>query len=431
MGAKKEIFKQIIADFIASPVAETLPRNLEVPLDVPKMVSLLGPRRSGKTHILFHLIRTLRQEVDSSRLVYINFEDDRLFPLLLEDMDDLVQAYFELYPTHKDKQVWFFLDEIQEVAHWEKFVRRLWDTERCRIYLTGSSSKLLSRELATSLRGRTLPFEVLPLDFPEFLRFNQVEINAETSRGIATALHWFDRWLTQGGFPELVYLPESLHRRTLNEYVDLMLYRDLTERFSVKQPAALKYMLKFFLQNLANPISLNKLFLDMKSQGYTIGKNTVFDYAAHLEEAFLLFRVDIWHRSVRAQAVNPGKYYVVDSALKQSMSIGKDWGRLLENAVFLYLRRQDLHPHYLLNNQEVDFFWEDGIPINVCWDFTAPSTRNREIKGMEAMLEWLDLKTGLLLTRDQTEDLSIGDRRILVRPAWRFFLSPLATQAIF
>lgn len=419
---KKPVFKKIIADFIEKPLAEVMPRALKIPHDVPKIISLLGARRTGKTHILFGIIHALRKRVAANRLVYLNFEDDRLFPLQLEDMEALVQGYFELYPDNRNNQVWFFFDEIQEVPNWEKFIRRLSDTENCRIYLTGSSSKLLSRELATALRGRTLPFEVFPLDFGEFLQFNSIAINPETSNGQATALHWFDRWLTQGGFPELVFLPENLHRQTVNEYLDLMLYRDLTERFSVKQPSLLKYLLKFFLQNLANPISINKVFNDLKSQGYSIGKNTVFDYVSHLEEAFVLFKADIWNRSARIQAVNPSKFYTIDPAFKYAMSISEDKGRVLENAVFLYLRKQGLIPHYFFEKQEVDFYWEHGQPINVCLEFYEPATREREIKGMIAALQSLDLPEGRILTRDKTEEIRIGNKHILVQPAWAYLL---------
>jgi hypothetical protein len=419
---KKTIFRQLIADFMAQPLVEAKARDLEVPFDVPKIISLLGPRRAGKTHVLFYLIQALSKSIPRQRLVYLNFEDDRLFPLKLEEMDFLVQAYYEMFPDNREEKVWFFFDEIQEVPNWEKFIRRLFDTENCRIYLTGSSSKLLSRELATSLRGRTLPYEVFPLSFSEFLRFNEIEVNQETSRGQAIILHHFDRWLHQGGFPELVFLPENLHRQTINEYIDLMLYRDLSERFSLKNTPLLKYLLKFMLNNIALPISITKTYNDLKSQGFAIAKNTVFDYLSHLEEAFILFKTEIWHRSVRAQAVNPSKYYGIDPAFKYAMSIGEDTGRVLENAVFLFLRRQGLAPHYVLGKQEVDFFWENGQPINVCLDLSDFSTRNRELSGMSEALQTLDLSEGLILTRDKTEEIKVGEKTILVRPAWSYFL---------
>src|SRR5574341_778597 len=166
-----------------------------------------------------------------------------------------------------------------------------------------------------------------------------------------------------------------------------MLYRDLTERFSIKNPSLLKYLLKYVVGNMAQPISMAKTFNDLKSQGYALSKNTVYDYVSYLEEAFMIFKVDIWHRSVRAQALNPSKMYLIDPALKYAMSIGEDRDRVLENAVFLHLRRQGLTPHYVLDKQEVDFFWENGQPVHVCLDFDTMATREREIKGMTAALQ--------------------------------------------
>jgi len=421
---KKTIFKKIIDEFIGRPTLGTKPRALNIPVDIPKIISLVGARRTGKTHIMFHIINELRKTVAPDRLVYVNFEDDRIFPPKLEDMDVLVQAYYEMYPLNREVQVWFFMDEIQEVPNWEKFIRRLWDTERCRIYITGSSSRLLTRELAYALRGRTLPYEVFPLDYGEFLQFNDITLPSHYSpKDQAIALHWFDKWLSQGGFPELVFMDEAVHRQTVNEYLDLMLYRDLAMRFSVKQPAMLKYLLKFFMQNLANPLSLTKVHNDLKSQGFPIAKNTVFDYVSHMEEAFILFKADIWHRSVRVQAVNPTKYYCIDPAFKYAMSIGEDRGRVLENAVFLHLRRQGLTPHYFYEKQEVDFYWENGQPVNVCYDFYDAATREREIKGMLAALNFLGLTEGLILTRDKTEEIKLEGKTIHVEPAWTYFLA--------
>ena len=416
------MFKRIFIDFIENPLEKVFSRQMDVPLDIPKIISLLGPRRSGKTYILFSLIKKLREKTPTNRVVYVNFEDDRLFPLQLNELDALLQAYYELFPENKDEQVWFFLDEVQEVDNWEKFVRRLIDQENCRVYLTGSSSKLLSRELATTLRGRTLPYEVFPLSFKEFLQFNQVEVNPRSSKGQAFLLHWLSRYLRQGGFPELVFLPESLHRPTINEYIDLMLYRDLTERFSLKNPALLKYLLKFLLNNMSNPISVSKVYNDLKSQGYAVGRNTVFEYIDLLEEAFILFRVRKWSHSIRVQASNPSKIYAIDPAFKYAMSIHEDIGRVFENSVFLELKRRSISPHYWLDSQEVDFFWENGTLINACYSLTHPETRKREINGLLLAMKKLDLKSGKLITWDKKETVKKGDRTIFIQPLWEFLL---------
>ena len=419
---KRAVFRRLIAESIEYPIPDALPRSIDIPLDVPKIISILGPRRAGKTYCLFHVIKQLSQDIERSRLVYLNFEDDRLFPLKLGEMDGILKAYFELFPHNRDQQVWFFFDEIQEVDHWEKFIRRMWDTEKCRIYLTGSSSKLLSRDLATALRGRTLPYEILPLNFREFLEFNNIEINKNTSKGSAKILHWFDRWLRQGGFPELVFLPEDLHRRTVDEYLDLMLYKDLIERFSLKNPSLLKYLFKHLVINVANPLSVNKIFNNIKSQGYQLSRATVYDYLSYLEEAFLVFRVDIWHRSARSRAQMPSKTYIIDPSFKFSMTMGEDLGRSLENATFLHLKQKNRKVHYLLNKQEVDFYWEQGTPINVCYDFSSQAARERELKGMIRNLDFLGSHDGLIITRDHTEDIQITDKKILIRPAWEVFL---------
>ena len=422
MTEKKQIFQQIISDFFGKSLDHVKSRELDIPLDVPKIVSLLGPRRSGKTYLLFDVIRRLKEQIPADRLVYVNFEDDRLFPLKLEDMEELVQAYYELYPHHKDEQVWFFFDEIQEVPNWEKFIRRLFDQENCRIYLTGSSAKLLSRELATALRGRSIPYEVFPLSFKEFLSFKEISANPKTSKGQALLIHYLDLYLKQGGFPELVFLPEDLHNRVINEYIDLMLYRDLTERFSVRYPQLVKYLLKYMLSNLARPLSINKMYNDVKSQGYKIGKNTIYEYISYLEEAFIVFRIDIWSRSVRKQAVNPSKSYVIDPAFKYAMSIEKDRGRVFENVVFLELKRRGIHPFYVLNKQEVDFYWGEGLLVNACLDYRDEKTKEREVKGLLEAMEVLGLKESQLISWDRKEILTFGNRKITVKPLWEFLL---------
>ena len=422
MPNKKLIFQRIIVDFFEKSLKDVRPRRIKIPTDVPKIISLLGARRSGKTYVLFDIIRKLREEIPKERLVYINFENDLLFPLKLEDMEQMLQGYYELYPSHKDEQVWFFLDEIQEVPNWEKFIRRLFDQENCRIYLTGSSSKLLSRELASALRGRAIPFEIFPLSFQEFLNFKNIEANPMSSKGQATLVHHLDDYLKQGGFPELIFLPKNLHQRVINEYIDLMLYRDLTERFSVKQPQLIKYLLKYLMANLAGSVSINKVFNDIKSQGYKVGKNTVYEYFSHLEEAFIVFKVEIWSRSIRKQAVNPSKVYGIDPAFKFAMSASDDRGRIFENAVFLELRRREIFPSYFLNKQEVDFYWREGKLINACYDLSDEKTKKREFNGLLEAMSFLDLKESYLINWDRNDVVEIEGKFIHIVPLWKFLL---------
>lgn len=419
---KKQTFQQIISDFIENDLKEVLPRLVKIPSDQNKVISILGPRRSGKTYVLYDLINQLRKDVERNRIIYINFEDDRLFPLELSDMDLFLKGYYELFPGNKDVLVYFFFDEIQEVENWEKFIRRIFDQENCRIFLTGSSSKMLSREIASSLRGRTIPFEVFPLSFKEFLLFKNIDVNPKSSKGEATLVHETMNYLKQGGFPELIFTEERFHRKIIGEYLDLMIYRDLTERFSINNPYLIKYLLKHFLVNIGNPITFNKIFNDLKSQGFKVGKNTVFEYTSYLEEAFILFSVKIFSPSVRIQAVNPNKIYGIDAAYKHAMSISGDIGRIFENTVFLELRRKGIEPSYLMADQEVDFYWENGRMINASIDISNPKTRERELRGLFKAMEKYDVNSSELITRDRQETIEENGKTVFIKPLWKFLL---------
>lgn len=422
--SKQNIFRQIIADFIHQSLPTIHQRDLVLPSDIPKIVSLIGARRTGKTFMLFDLIQNLRNKMPVDRLVYVNFEDDRLFPLELKDLDSFLRAYYELYPLNKQEMVYFFFDEVQEVLHWEKFVRRVLDTENCKIYITGSSSKLLSRELATTLRGRTLTFEVFPLNFQEFLRFQGLQFNTNTSEGQALAKHHLRQYLHQGGFPELLQTPKHFHQKNMEDHLDLMLYRDLVERFKVKNPKLLKHLMKYLFTNVANLLSTHKFYNDLKSQGFTVGKNTVYEYIAYLEEAFAIFSVQKWSRSVRKQQANPNKIYLLDVGFKNAMSLSDDIGRVFENTVFLSLRRQfgEGKIHYFMEKQEVDFVLPDQTLINAAYDLTH-NTRTREINGLLEGMNYFNQEKSFLLTWDTFEDVQIEDKTIFIRPLWWFLES--------
>jgi predicted AAA+ superfamily ATPase len=265
-------------------------------------------------------------------------------------------------------------------------------------------------------------FNVFPLSFAEFLQFNKVQFIPDTSKGISTVLHHLSIYVKQGGFPELVFIPQQYHNRIINEYIDLMLYRDLTERFAVKHPQLLKYLLKYLVLNLSGFFTVNKLFNDVKSQGHAVSKNTIYDYISYLEEAFIIFSVPIWSRSIRKQAVNPNKAYLIDPAFKYAMSIHQDLGKVFENLIFLELRRRGIETNYVKHNQEVDFYWEAGSLINACYDYSDPRTKSREINGLVETMNIMDQKTAHLITWDKEEEIKIQDHKIVVRPMWKFLL---------
>lgn len=205
----KETLKKIIVDFIERELPDINERDVEIPVNSGKIVSIVGARRTGKTFLLYLLIKKLREEIPSDRIIYINFEDDRLFPASLQTMDMFLQTYYELYPDNKSQKVYFFFDEVQEIENWELFIRRVYDTENCNIFITGSSSKLLIRELSTALRGRNISYELFPLSFKEYLDFKKIDVNPYSTKSISKTVHAFSDYFSTTAFPELINLDDK------------------------------------------------------------------------------------------------------------------------------------------------------------------------------------------------------------------------------
>ncbi len=424
---KKDIFKGLIVDFQERDLSHVVDREIEIPLDTGKIITIMGVRRCGKTHLLFSLINKPGKKIDRRNIVYINFEDDRLFPLQSEDLATLIDAYYELYPDKKNEKVFLFFDEIQDVKGWEKFVRRIYDTENCAIFITGSSSKFLSKEIASSLRGRTLSYEVFPLSFKEFLRFKNIEIDMYSSRSAARIKNALNEYLIKGGFPEVVNYDQELFTGTLQEYIDLIMYRDILERFNITNTFLLKYLIKFCFTNVSTLISFNKLYNDFRSQGLHLSRNTIYEYVSYLEDACALFTVPVYSTSVRGEWRNPRKIYSVDIGFKSVIEYAalKDIGRVYENLVFLELRRKYTNIRYIKQKQEVDFYFVSegkGSLINVCYDLNEPSTREREIRGLLEAMESHTIKRALIITNEVEEQIEVNDRVIDIVPLWKWLL---------
>jgi uncharacterized protein len=423
----KNILKKIITDFQEATFKPTVPRDMQIPLESGKIVSLVGVRRSGKTSLLYQLIDTLRTRVSTANIVYVNFEDDRLFPLELQHLDHLMEAYYELYPRNRDQKVWLFLDEIQNVRNWELFVRRIYDTLNLEIFITGSSSKLLGAEIATSLRGRTITYEIFPFSFKEYLRFRGIEINLHSSRSSSFVANAFEDYIRHGGFAETIAATSDVRTRILSDYSDLIIYKDIVERHGIKNLALMKHLVKYCFTNMATSASMNKLYNDFKSQGFKLGKDTLFEYFSYLNDAFAVFSVPVFRNSVREEQRNPKKIYAVDNGFKSifDASLYPDYGRLYENATFLHLRRQTREVFYFLQQQEVDFYCQargKRIIANVCLDLHAPETRKRELNGLAEALTYFDCHHGWIFTGSHEETVVHDGRTIEILPLWKWLV---------
>lgn len=430
MENKKEIFKLVIKEFHELKLPEIKERDLVLPLKTNKIITVSGTRRSGKTYYFYQIIQQLKKKLTNNRIIYINFEDDRLLPLTVKDLNDLIEAYFELYPENKTKEIYCFFDEIQNIPDWEVFIRRIYDKEKVKIFLTGSSSKLLSREIATSLRGRTLNYQIFPLSFKEFLRFKGIEIKKDFvySQVRFQIKKLFDEYTVFGGFPEVVLEKDNLKPALLKNYYNLIIYRDLVERFAIRNTTFLKSLTKYLLTNFSVTFSINAYYQSLEKP-LRPAKETVLEYISFLQEIELIFLVPIFSSSLKVQQINPKKNYVIDNGLRNTVSFkfSDDSGRLLENIVFIELKRRNKEVYYHRQKQECDFVIKDNSELTQVIQVTQElnkKNRERELKGLMEVMQKHRLKQGLILTKDQSEEIVEKINRqklnIKVMPIWQW-----------
>lgn len=358
MENKKEIFKVLIKEFYEFALPSVIPRDLEIPYRTNKILTIIGPRRVGKTFYFYQLIKKFKENVSPSQILYVNFEDERILPLSPYELNGLIEAYFELYPENKNKEIYLFFDEIQNIKEWELFIRRIYDKEKARIFITGSSSKLLSRELSTSLRGRTLSYYLFPLSFYEFLKFKGIEIKPdfEYSKLRFKIKNLMEEFIFFGGFPEVVLEEEGLKLKILKNYYELVIYKDLVERFSIRNVYFLKNLMKYMITNVSTSFSTNSYYLKIKNE-FQISRETITEYLSHIEEIGLIYFLPIFSYSLKVQQVNPKKIYSLDNGLRNAVSFrfSQDEGRLVENLVFQEIKRMELEAYYWKKKREVDF----------------------------------------------------------------------------
>ncbi len=423
----KELFKRIITDFIEKEIKGITPREYKIPLDSPKIISLIGVRRSGKSSILFDLINRLRASVARENIIYLNFEDDRLFPLKLEHLDLILEGFYELYPAKRDEKIYLFLDEVQVVEGWELYIRRIYDTLNVGIFITGSSAKLLSSEIATSLRGRTISFEIFPFSFAEYLKARDIQINLSSSKSLSFIKNALASYLVDGGFAETIHEDGFISRKILSDYLELIVFKDIAERHNIANTALLKHLNKYCFTNISTLASFTKLYNEFKSQGFKLSKDTIFNYMAYLENAYALFTVPIYRNSIKEEQRNPKKIYAIDNGFKKiyDYAITEDMGKLYENVVFLHLRRQTKDIYYFKQNQEVDFYAKldsKAVLVNVSYEIKDEKTRKRELDGLLEAMEYFHQDTAYLITKDENSVVEIEGKRVYIVPLYKYLI---------
>ena len=379
--------------------------------DAPNKIKVaIGMRRAGKTYFLYqHILKMLSVGISKTAILYINFEDDRLLPLNEQKLAKLVESFYSLYPENYDRKCYLFFDEIQNVSNWPIVIRRIHDTKNAEIFLTGSSAKLLSKEIATSLRGRSLAIEIWPYSFNEFIIAKQVSIDQslydKKTQDKLTQL--FHHYLSEGGFPEIISFDPGIKQQTLQEYLDVVIYRDIIERHNIKNPTLIKYMILSMIHNVGKPFAVNKFYIDLKSQGFQIGKDILYEYADHIEDAYLAFQVPIYDKSIRKTYTNPKKIYAIDPGMIRALTLDyeEDLGRLFENIVYLDLKRLGCKVSYYLTSErhEIDFIAQTPRGhkkfFQIAWDMEDANTMEREKRALQEGIKELRID-GEIITLD-------------------------------
>lgn len=426
----KTALTALYADFQERALPQLTPRDVDLELIPGKALALIGMRRTGKTYLCFQRIHALLDAgVEKENILYLNFEDDRLFRFDLPDCQTILDVFYGDRPEKKSEPCYFFFDEIQNVPNWERFIRRLLDTESVSVFVTGSSAKLLSAEIATGLRGRSLDREVFPYSFREYLRAQKLSLNTD-GPGHQTRLKLREQagfYCQQGGLPELQPLPPSRRREIAQSYVDAVVLRDVVERHGVGNIEALRSLLYHILSQPATKLSVNKLYLDFKSRGLRVAKDDLYAFIRHLTDAYLLFQLPLWTRSEKKRQVNPKKIYVIDNGILDAYHTGitGDQGAFLENLVYLTLRRQGLELGYYETKQghEVDFVYRDGtttVLVQAAWTLESEATREREIRALrEAGKDFSETRKIIVTFDEAWEDEA---EQISAIPLWQFLL---------
>ena len=437
---KRDVFIEIIKDFKERSLPELVEREtiLKRPT-VKKTISVIGPRRAGKTYFIYNIIKDLlSQGIPKERMIYINLEDDRLLPLEVQDMDLFLRTFFEIHPDNKNEDIHLFLDEVQNVDDWETFVRRIMDTYNIQVYITGSSSKLLSREIATSLRGRSLSYTILPFSFQESLKAEELEIGKFLSSSKKEKIHsTLSNFLKFGSFPEIALEKDNnLKHKIIKEYIEVMLLQDIIERHNIKNTRLLKILFNGIISSTSSTFSIHKFFKFLRSQGMKISKNALYQYVQYLEDAYAIILLRRFSFSLRKVEQSLPKVYPIDPGfiLTHSTRFSRDLGKTMENVVAVELFRrkferpdQEIYYWKGQNMKEVDFVIKEDLKITrliqVCYDIDDFNTYEREIDPLLKSSEVLKCDDLCVITWDKDEIIEVKGKKIEYIPLWKWLIN--------
>jgi len=418
----------ILKQYRECELPETFRREIDPYVGEELISDIVGPRRSGKTFLMFDVIGNL----DRKATLYLNLEDRRLLPLEEGLFNEIIGYIHAEGMLEEHERIYLFLDEIQRFEGWERYVRSIYDEfkARMKIFVSGSSADLMSKEYAQLLTGRHLTARVLPLSFREFLTFKGwKDVDMVTEKEVAVVKRSLAEYLTAGGFPEVV-LSEN-KRLLLSQLFNDILSRDVLMRGRIRNPGMMEEFAFHLASNVSNMLSFSKMTRYFKSRGLKVTTPTLIRYFDLLSDAFLFFASTIFSYSIRDQLQYPRKIYCLDNGIA-NLEGRDDMGRLCENAVAVELLRRNVKTHYWRSRsgEAVDFIAREAgrmEAIQVSYNISDPNisdpaTKEREVRSLLKCMRELDLEEGTIITYDdEGEEWSEG-RRIRYLPLWKFLL---------
>ena len=430
---RKDIIKSLIAIRQSEIPFNVIERDVKLPVNRKKIITVPGVRRCGKSTMMEIAINDLvREGVPKENILWIGFDDERLVNMSSDELDDVIIAYMEMFPDIPIKDVYMFFDEIQLIKDWEYFVLRIYKSYCKNIYICGSNATMLSSELGSALRGYPLEYETYPLSFNEFCRFKGIVTDSFMEQDKARLKNAFETYNQASAFPEIVLTSSrSEQLKLLHGYFDTMILRDLAEHYRITNTGVIRYFIKRIMANLSKPTSINAIYNDIRSQGLKVSKDDLYLWADYACNIFLFMRIPKYDRSLVKERKSLDKFYCIDNGLRNAvlMPQSNDKSKNLENTVFMHLNRHKLQSDkisYFQGNAECDFVLqrEENVVllIQVSWSIADDETREREIKGLLEVSSVTGCDNLLIITDDEKDSLDVEGKRVDVIPAWEWLL---------
>ncbi|BFI73719.1 ATPase [Nanoarchaeota archaeon] len=395
------------------------PKLIERDIRLPEgndIIAIIGPRRSGKTYLMFQIIKNLiNNGVPKENILYINF-DDIVFRKY--DLNKIFETYFELF--NPKGNIYLFFDEVQELKDYPVWLRTLHD-RGYKIFITGSSSKLMIKEISKELRGRYISKILLPFSFKEFLKLKNFKFE-DTSEKRGKIKNLLLEYLKFGGFPEVLLIENNIDKiEKLNSIYETTFYRDFVERYKIREINIAKELLEYLISNISNFISISRIYNIFKSININVSKRTLWKYYNYILESLILFESRLYTYSKRKEIINPRKIYVNDLGIA---NLFKDYeiGYLMENLVYLELFRKGIEPNYLkINGKEIDFLYKENNLLKLIE--VTYEVDEEHINKVKKALDFLKISESLIISWNEENEIKYNNKKINIIPLWKFLLN--------